>query len=401
MGKLEIPAILLGGTAITALGVIRNLGRNGVDVYYVADGNDEAAFSRYVKRFYVIPKIQDDPGILKAFLEKFRTEVSSSAVVFPGSDLFCLSLSAMGNGLGDDFHVLLPGQRVIQELVNKKTFYRSLEAANLPHPTTWYPERPTDIDEIGAEVEYPVYVKPCLSQIFSRRFGRKGFVANSREELTKYSSMAMRSQIDIVVQEIIPGPTRDVVSINGYFDRSSDPRGLFAYRGLRRWPNDFGTCSLAESIPLSSISQAKQITVDYLHALAYHGLVDADFKRDSRDGIFKFLEVNIRSWWQNAFPTKCGINLVFMAYLDALGFSVASQESYETGVNWIYFLDDVRAVRAMISNGKMTFRDWLSSLRSTKDWAYFAHDDVLPWLVSNLFSVRKLAERVIAASSSY
>ncbi len=26
-----------------------NLGRNVVDVYYVADGNDEGAFSRYVK----------------------------------------------------------------------------------------------------------------------------------------------------------------------------------------------------------------------------------------------------------------------------------------------------------------------------------------------------------------
>ena len=42
------PAVVIGGTE-NGLGVIRNLGRNGVDVYCVLDDKDVAFYSKYCR----------------------------------------------------------------------------------------------------------------------------------------------------------------------------------------------------------------------------------------------------------------------------------------------------------------------------------------------------------------
>jgi predicted ATP-grasp superfamily ATP-dependent carboligase len=390
--RFPIPAILFGGDSINALGVLRNLGRNGVAVYYVADQKDEAVFSRYCKRSFVIPNIERDRKILMTFLTNFEKKIGSSAVIFSGSDMFCLGLSSLENEMSRGYHVLLPKSDVVETLVNKRKFYQSLAEHDIPHPVTYFPESIDDIEAISKEAGYPVYVRPSISQVFSEIFRKKGFVARSREELLKYFTLATRYKIDVLVQEIVPGPATNMFGINGYFDKNGDPRGLFAYRRLREWPRGFGNGSLIESIPVCSLSSIKTSAVEYLHNLRYHGLMDAEFKRDSRDGQFKFLEVNARSWWQNSFPTKCGINLVFAAYLDALGEELDYDEDYVAGLRWSYFLNDTRSVIPMLKTGEITVGAWLSSLRMVDDWAYFSIDDLIPWILNSQYTLNKLVK---------
>lgn len=98
-----------------------------------------------------------------------------------------------------------------------------------------------------------------------------------------------------MIQEFIPGPASHEYGINAYFDEKNNPRGLLAYRRVRAFPHDFGYGSLIESVALSLIPET-ETGIKYLHELGYHGLADAEFKLDSRDGKFKFLEVNPRVW---------------------------------------------------------------------------------------------------------
>jgi len=396
MSKFKVPAIVFGGDAINALGVARNLGRNGVDVYYVAEERNEAMFSRYCKKSFRIPKIQEDRKRQRGFLLEFKKEISPSAVVFSGSDIFSLKLSSLKDEVDDNYHFLLPGKEIVETLVNKKKFYQSLDEQKIPHPITHFPENFDSIEELSEHVDYPVYVRPAISQIFTERFGRKGFVARSEKELTRYCALSARYNIDFMIQEIIPGPAMNLFGLCGYFDTDADPVGLFAYRRLREWPHKFGTNSLIQSVPVSDISQLEDLTVNYLHSIGYHGLMEAEFKKDIRDGDFKFLEVNARSWWQNSFPTRCGINLVFMAYLDATGDETDYDEDYQVGVKWIYFLNDLRSVIEMLREGEITALEWLSSLHTINDWAYFSADDTLPWMLSPLFRLRKLVETSVS-----
>jgi predicted ATP-grasp superfamily ATP-dependent carboligase len=140
-----------------------------------------------------------------------------------------------------------------------------------------------------------------------------------------------------------------------------------------------------ESIPISGVTSIKETAETYLHQLGYHGIMEAEFKRDPRDGIFKLLEINARSWWQNSFPAKCGINIVFISYLDAIGEEIEYTEDYEAGIKWIYFLNDLRS--SIKTSNNMTIKEWASSLHGIKDWAYFSADDPIPWVLSLLFSL--------------
>jgi predicted ATP-grasp superfamily ATP-dependent carboligase len=360
-----------------------------VKIYYVDEEKNEAVFSKYCERSFTIPTIQGDSEKLKNFLAKFKKEISSSAVIFSGSDIFCLNLSSLKDEIVNDFHFVLPSKEIVETLVNKKKFYQSLDKHMIPHPITYFPKCLDDVEKISKKVDYPVYVRPAISQIFAKRFRKKGFVVGSEEELIKCCALAARYKIDFMIQEIIPGPAMNLFGICGYFNKNAGPMGLFAYRRLREWPHKFGTNSLIESVSISDVSSIKDLVVNYLCSIGYYGLMEAEFKKDPRDGDFKFLEVNARSWWQNSFPTKCGINLVLMAYLDTIGGEIRNQEKYKVGVKWMYFLNDLRSVIKMLKNREITILKWFSSLHMIDDYAYYSADDPLPWMLSPFFHLSR------------
>jgi D-aspartate ligase len=393
MTKFKVPAIVLSGGSINALGIARNLGRNKVDVYCVDEEKNESMFSKYCKRYFTIPEIQRDSERLRSFLVQFQKKTSSSVVIFSASDIACLNLSSLKDEMVGNLHLIIPSKEVIETLVNKKKFYQSLDKHMIPHPKTYFPESLDNVEKISKNVDYPLYIRPSISQIFVRRFREKGFIAKSEEELIRCCALLMDSGIDFVIQEIIPGPATNLFGICGYFNNHSNPVGLFAYRRLREWPHKFGTNSLVESVSISDVSSIKDITVNYLHNIGYYGLMEAEFKKDPRDGVFKFLEVNARSWWQNSFPTKCGINLVLMAYLDTIGREIYHQENYKVGAKWINFTNDLLSVMKMFKNKNMTIIRWFSSLRMINDCAYFSVDDPLPWILSPFFTLAGACSR--------
>ena len=391
MTKYKNTAIVLGG-GINGLGLTRNLGRNGVCVYCVTDNVNEVIFSRYCKKYFIVRHIQENKDALKLFLKKLGKNLNDYAILFPTSDLFSLHLSDLKDELEGNYHVLLPKSEVVKTLVEKKRFYPSLSENEVPHPTTFFPASNEEVREISKEIKYPVFIKPSISAIFHRKFGGKGFIANSESELIHYYGLASKHKIEVGLQEVIPGPANFIYGIAGYFDKSSYPKAFFAYHRLRGWPPIFGTNSLMESIPISNVASIKETTECYLHKIGYHGIMEAEFKRDPRDGIFKLLEINARSWWQNSLPSKCGINIVFIAYLDSIGKVLQYTENYEPGIKWAYFLDDLKS--SIKTSGNMTLRDWITSLKGIKDWAFFSIDDLLPWIIRNFFSFHMLLKAI-------
>jgi len=382
MTKYRNPAIVFGG-GINGLGVVRNIGRNGVDVYCVVDKIDAAIYSKYCKKYFIIPYIQEDKDILSSFLNKLEKKLTDHALLFSTTDLFSLHLSDLKNELEGNYHVLLPDAEVVRTLVDKREFYQSLSKHKIPYPTTYFPKSSEDVKEISKQIKYPIFVRPSISQIFFRAFHKKGFLVNSAKDLMNYYLLASKFKIDTIIQEVISGSAKNLYGIAGYFTRKSLPKALFAYRRLREWPPLFGTNSLMESISISDVISIKETTTNYLRCLGYHGIMESEFKMDPQDGVFKFLEINARSWWQNSLPTKCGINIVFVAYLDAIGEEIEYTEDYETGIKWMYFLNDLRSL-IKTCNG-MKIKDWIISLHDVKDWAFFEVDDLLPWGLNNLF----------------
>jgi len=389
MDRFRVPAYVLGG-GTNGLGVVRNLGRHGVLVYCVVERHEQVEYSKFCRKCYIVPNIEKSGAILRKFLHDVGRR-AGGGVLFPTSDLFSLNLSELKEEVEDDYHVPLPSYEVVKKLVDKKEFYQSLSEFGVPYPITQFPESLEDARRISKEIGYPVFVKPIRSQEFQLRFKKKGFFANTASELIRYYAFATESDCKVMFQQVIPGlAAKNVYGIEGYFDQASEFKAIFAHIRLRGWPPIFGNTCLRESIPVSDISAQVEVTRNYLRHLSYHGLMEAEWKRDPRDGSFKLLEINPRQSMQNALPSRCGINLILIAYLDAIDEKIKDSYGYEKGIKWANFLQDL----ASAMETRMTFREYVSSLRNIREWSYLASDDVSPWLISNLETAKEVVARI-------
>jgi D-aspartate ligase len=236
-------------------------------------------------------------------------------------------------------------------------------------------------------------VKPSVSQSFNRKFHKKGFVAHSRKELNQCLSLVNKLKIDVMVQEILPGPPTNHCLISGYIDRDFELKALFAYRRIRQFPPQFGNSTVCESIPLAQVKEMKETLLKYLLSIGYHGIFMAEFKKDSRDEEDKLLEVNARSWWYNTFPSACGVNIILMAYFDEIGEKVRSTTEYEIGRKLIYFTEDLKLALTTARLKRFSLQKWISPLLGKKDWAIFANDDPTPFLMNVLSEVRSTMKK--------
>jgi len=390
MKKFRNPALVLGGGDTTGLGAIRSLGRAGVSVYYLDEEKSAAVYSKYSKKYSIFPKMGRNKEELRRILLGIKHEISEAAVLFPSSDLYALYLSDLIDELSD-YYVTTPRKEIIEILINKRKFYQSLMKEKIPHPTTHFPESLEDVRKIGKEISYPIFIKPCLSHLFSKYFGKKGFVANSEKELLKYCGLIKRRGVDVMIQEIVPGRETNHIFLDGYFDRDLNPKAFFARRRLRMWPLAFGNSSLCVSIPISEIVSLKGMLFKYLKSIRYHGIFSAELKKDYRDGLFKLLEINSRtSAWFNTFSAKCGINIMLIAYLDAIGRDVEYSEDYEAGIKWVFLRNDFRSTVRMILHGDLGIQEWISSLLGKKDYASYAKDDLRPFVMSLTYTILKM-----------
>jgi len=387
LNEYKNPAVVIGG-GVNGLGIIRNLGRNGIHVYCVVDKKSEAVYSKYCKRYFIFPGIGNDPHRLKVFLTQFKRQIGCKPVLFPTSDISVLNVAHLNSEKGE-FLASLSKEEVLETLVKKRKFYSSLITKNVPHPVTLF-LNPENLENVNRSLSFPVFVKPSISQIFAKKFGKKGFVAKSEEELRQYLLLMKKYKIDVVVQEIVSGPATNHYFIDGYFDKNSNPVALFARRRLRMWPLSFGNSTVCVSVPISEVADMKETIVKYLTSISYHGIFSAEFKRDPRDNIGKLLEVNARSWWYNTFPSACGVNIILMAYLEAIGKELKTIEEYEIGTYLVHFIEDLKSSLAMFARGQLSFREWLSPMIRKRNWTIFASDDPRPFAMSFAHTIRSV-----------
>jgi predicted ATP-grasp superfamily ATP-dependent carboligase len=276
----------------------------------------------------------------------------------------------------DNYLMNISSNEVIENMVIKTMFYSSLREAGVPHPFTLLPDE-INIKTIEKQMSFPVYLRPAQSQLFAKRFKKKGFVAKNLQELRTLIRYIQKNKIEMMVQDIIPGPTTNGYVIRGYFDKKSSLKALIATQKIRQ-PRMFSNNSVKFSIPLSQIAEGIKGTVQYLKNLNYRGLFGAEYKQDPRDGEFKLLEINPRSMGGNIFPSILGANHILTAYYDILGEPVAPIFSYEYGVYGVSLLKDIPTLLRRVLTCQASSSDLEPYIRKNF-WSRFSFDDPLPF----------------------
>ena len=365
--------VLMFGSGITGIGVIRNLSRAGIPVFAMCPDSTFVARSRFCRTLPELGTRVPKPSELKEFLLSLTLP---RAVLMAGSDDWAAAIAALDAPIRQRFPVSTPTLAVIETFTDKWRFAQLLQKEALPHPST---ELLYSLEELHALPESRFenrFLKPLGSQEFGLKHKVKAFLIHNKADaisLMAKGEQSGSSDFPILLQEYIPGPPTNHYFVDGFVDVNGTIRALFARRRLRMYPPLLGNSTLMESVPVTAVEGAVNTIRGMFAALSYRGIFSAEFKLDERDNLFKIIEVNARPWWFVEFAARSGVDVCKMAYEDALGQVVSSRASYTPGRRCVYLPNDFKAFRSYRDHSLIA---WLKSWVGARE-TVFAADD--PW----------------------
>lgn len=335
----QAPAFVLGA-GVTALGVLRCLGRTGIPVCSGFDLPQVERWSRWYRRLEVTVRGQrsEDDG----FYELLRTLELKQAVLVPCSDIWAERVGALPIDLQQRFVSAQPSKAIHRQFLDKQFFKELLEKFEIPRPKTLVISEQAQPDVRDWD---NYFLKPRDSQHFFKEYGKKAHRITNADEARILLDQCRAKGLDCILQEFLPGDASQYFYVEGYRSRQGKITALFARRRLRMYPADFGNSSAMISIPLSEVDQARRSLCGLLEGVNYCGIFSAEFKYDKRDGLSKLLEVNTRPWWYVEFASSCGLNIPLMYYRDALQLEVPVISKYREGKKGVYWYYDWQVYR--------------------------------------------------------
>jgi D-aspartate ligase len=201
-------------------------------------------------------------------------------------------------------------------------------------------------------------------------------IINSRPELLQeVDRETTYGPLNFVLQEYIPGDATSVWMCNAYVGHEPCRTVIFTGKKLRQ-VSSTGIASLAICLPNETVELQ---TRKFMHGLGYRGCVGIGYRYDSRDGLYKLLDVNARV--SGVFRLFSGCNdmdVVRVCYLD-LTDQPFPATSLNPGRKWM-LEDDLFAALAAVRDGGLTLTQWLESIRGVRESHWFAADDPMPIL---------------------
>jgi predicted ATP-grasp superfamily ATP-dependent carboligase len=369
-------ALVVGGN-LNGLSIARSLGRHGVPVWVVSPPNIRlASFSRYTRRTLPWPT-GDDETQVEYLLEIAARNNLDQWVLYPTSDESAALLSRFHSKLSRRFRVSTPTWNVLRWAYDKRLTYRLAAGQKVDYPATFYPL--TDADLEGVNCEFPAILKPAAHSSINRLTEDKAWrVANREELLVRYREARELMPPDLIlVQEMIPGNGESQFSFAALCYEGKTIASLTARR-TRQYPIDFGySSSFVETFDVPEIVAPSQ---RLLEAIGYTGIVEVEYKFDSRDRRFKLLDINPRLWTWSPLGGRAGMDFPYLLWKMMQGMPVKGQRA-PAGVRWVRMSTDVPAAFQEMLRGRLKLREYLQSLHGPMQFALVAADDPLPALM--------------------
>jgi D-aspartate ligase len=370
-----VGAVVVGGD-YQGLGIVRSLGRKGIPVCVIDDEHSIARYSRYTTHAITVPNLRDERQAVDTVLEIGQRLNLEGWVLYPTREETVAALARYRSLLSPFFRVPTPEWETTQWFWDKRKTYRLAEDLGIPIPRTWYPNVPEELEQVTGDPPY--VVKPAIKEHFFYATKVKAWRANDRTELRQFFQRAA-AQVqpgEVMIQELIPGGGTQQFSYCAFFkDRRAI--GSMMVRRSRQHPPEFGRAStFVETIDLPVL---EELSVRFLSAINYYGLVEMEYKLDLRDGQYKLLDVNGRTWGYHSVGQSAGVDFPHMLFADMVGGSVRTQRG-RVGVKWIRLLTDVPTAALEILRGRQGWWAYLRSMHNIDVESVFNRDDFSPGL---------------------
>ena len=358
--KLDVstPVILLGGKE-NSLSITRHLGKLGVTIRVSGPANCWALYSRYCAEALPIPKnirLQDywrtlllgNDGRLNGHI---IWALSDDAIEFVNTNRDALKLRYTL----DDTDAQLQAA-----FLDKMRTLQMAESIGIGAPRHWKIEGEDGLAEMRGQVMFPVMVKPIQSHKFTRVFGRKLFIIeDSFDELESSVRKAWDHGIEVFVAEMIPGPDSQLSSYYTY--RTAEGRRLFDFTKsvIRRWPVNCGNACYHKTGWLPETADAGR---RFFEGVGLRGLGNVEFKRDTRDGKLKIIEVNARFTAAQELVRRAGYPIDLMIYCHLTKQPVPEAKPVKGELRFWYPFRDFLGFIELWKRGELSLVGWIASI---------------------------------------
>ena len=371
-----VGAVIIGGD-FQGLGIVRSLGRRGVPTCIIDDETSISRFSRYTTHAVRVKDLRDERQTVETVLDIGHRLHLGGWVLFPTRDETVAAFSRYRSELAEYFRVPTPELSVVECAWDKRNTYRLAQELDIPTPRTWYPSDLSELERLEADL--PLVIKPAIKEHFIYSTRVKAWRAGSMTELVDRfrQAAALVGPGEVMIQELIPGDGRQQFSYCAFF-KDGEAVGSMVAQRRRQHPPEFGRAStFVETIDLPLL---ETLSTRFLRAIKYYGLVELEYKLDPRDGQYKLLDVNARTWGYHSLGQRAGVDFPSMLFADQLGEAVHLSRAQE-GVKWVRLATDLSTGIVESLGGRLDWRAYMRSLKDVRVESVFSLQDPLPGCV--------------------
>jgi predicted ATP-grasp superfamily ATP-dependent carboligase len=183
--------------------------------------------------------------------------------------------------------------------------------------------------------------------------------------------------MEVLAQQLIPGPEVNVESYHVYVDGHGDIAGEFTGRKIRTYPTEYGHSTAVET---SNSPDVQALGREMVRRLGLRGVAKFDFKRGPDSKLY-LLEINPRFNLWHHLGAAAGVNLPALVYSDLVRRPRCAARRATVGVEWCAVWEDAKATKAQ----GVSFFKWLPWMLRCETKSGMAWDDPMPFVRSKLW----------------
>lgn len=371
--KMDNLGVIVLGGHVQGLGIIRIFGENNIPCILLDDTSiNIARHSRYCLQFFKYSK-----GKLLDYLFDFsRKREYRNWLLIPTNDYQVEVLSKNKNELEKFYKVGTDDWEVVEKCYNKILTYQIALDSKIDIPHTYFPKNIDDLD--NASIKYPCIIKPAVMYKFYSKLKKKVLKCHDKAELIENYKMALEiiSSDEIIVQEIIPGDSENQYSACFLYD-GDKPLVSLAARRKRQHPIDFGNATtFAETV---FDYRLVEISKTFLNKINYKGICEVEFKYDIRDGKYKLLEINPRTWKWHYIAKATGSDFLVGLYQNIYYRQKIEQNKWPTA-SWQHLLTDYPIILKLRKRKQKH-----EEMKRNTVYAVFSLSDIRPFVFEKIY----------------
>lgn len=309
-------ALIMGRPNPNLLAQARALGRCGIEVYAVLTRGEPpmvARSSRYLAG--ILNGQHSNDSQIAELIRDFSVGQSQKPVLLFAGD-YDVDLAARIWEQIRDHVVAVTDPSKGSEYTDKNRQLDIVKSVGVPVPETRLVKTMEELNRALGDLKFPLIGRP-VEVSRKGKFEGKVFVAEDRSSLVaRLGPVLEDGRGELLVQEYIPGGGDQHYFLLANCDQSGRFEGPLIGRKLLENPK--GRTNVGESLPES---QVEQLSKKAFRAFGVSGVLGVEFKCDSRDGTFYYIETNFRPDNFIAIAQAAGVNLTMLSFLDSAGYN--------------------------------------------------------------------------------